>query len=109
MRYLDFDGTSLYSREGATDYNLWFVDRWGNLAPGTPVTIFEYGWTTATCVDNYLVRWRSPFDAVGLYVFGNSEDLNCQIDAVMVAAVPEPATLMLAGLAILVWFRRHRR
>lgn len=120
-RYADFDRTApagdFDARNGALDYTVFFQDAGGSTFAGTLDTIFQGGWTTNTSADNFLARWVSPVDAVGLFIFSKSIDGtfdgNAQIDAVIVAAaVPEPATaglVLLASASALLRRSRHRR
>jgi len=111
LRYADFDSpdSGLYNSFGALDYWTYFEDSSGAIHPGEMVTIFQHGWTETTCVDNWLARWRSPVDAVGVYTLpraGTAYDGNLQIDAVIVSAIPEPVTLALLVLGLLYCRRR---
>lgn len=114
-RYLDFDRFDANSdfslQNGALDYEVFFVDALNNIVPGTLTTIFDFGWTTSTVADNYLARWSSPVDAVGMYVFSKSItgtfDGNAQIDAVIVSNVPEPSLLALSLTGALLLLRRR--
>jgi hypothetical protein len=109
LRYGDYeqgaDGVDgLYTREGALDYHVEFVDAQGNTAAGVPVTIFQFGWTETTIVDNWLTRWMAPFDAVGINIWADTLDGHdgiSQIDAVIVSTVPEPGAAALALLGVL--------
>jgi hypothetical protein len=118
LLYADFDrfaGSDDFSRQnGALDYRLYFVDMNNVLHEGILTEIFSFGWTISTLADDYLGRWKSPVDAVGLYVLAKNKDGtfdgNVQIDAVIVAnSVPEPHTLALfaAGLIGLLLIRRR--
>jgi hypothetical protein len=77
----------------------------GSTAPGIPVDFFANGWTDSSNADG-VVRWMSPIDSVGLFVFalaGDGHDGIAQIDAVIASQVPEPATgaLVLIGICAL--------
>jgi hypothetical protein len=101
-------------RNGALDYQVFFVDALNNVVPGQLETVFDFGWTTATTADNYLGRWVSPVDATGMFIYANTIDGtfdgNAQIDAVIVAKVPEPGRVLGAAIfGSLLWVRRSRR
>jgi len=92
------------------DYDVLFRAADGSTAPGIPVAFFELGWTDSSMADA-VVRWLSPIDAVGVFVFahdGDGHDGIAQIDAVIASQVPEPATalLLLLGIAGLAAVRR---
>lgn len=115
-RYADSDvgadGT-VSLRESALDYMLYFLGADGSVVPGDLTTDYIDGWTYNTLDDNYLARWRSPIDAVGVFIFGltgNGHDGTVQIDAVIAApGVPEPAALSLVIAALLLGAVRRRR
>ena len=101
-RYSDYDeGPS--PRETSLDYRLFFRAANGDFDIGVPERIFSFGWTPNTNADNFLTRWRSPFDAVGVFIFAESgfgHDGITQIDAVIAARVFEPSTLLLLGAGL---------
>jgi hypothetical protein len=117
LTYSDSDTNALGNlslREGALDYDLFFVDALGRRFAGIVDTIFEEGWSESSAADNYLARWHSPVDAVAIFISaheGGGHDFNTQIDAVIVsiAAVPEPSPvlLLLAGIAALAFTARR--
>lgn len=118
LRYADFDrftGSNDFSLEnGALDYELFFVNELDQLFAGILSSIFTFGWTTSTVADNYLGRWMSPVDAVGVVIYAKPKDGtydgNVQIDAVIVSnAVPEPSTalLLLVGLVAFAFQKRR--
>jgi PEP-CTERM motif len=109
-RYSDSDinpaSGNLSLREGALDYDLFFRGVDGSLVPGIPLLDFIGGWSPNTFVDDFLARWRSPINAVGVFIFadsGNGHDRTAQIDAVIAAFVPtpEPSTLLLLAVGLL--------
>lgn len=118
-RYADFDRTAadgdFSQRNGALDYDVVFVDAANANFPGVLETVFAGGWTENTSADNFLGRWRSPVDAVAMFVLAKQVDGvfdgNAQIDAVIVSNVPEPAATALAAVAVVGWAtaRRCRR
>lgn len=88
-RYSDFEvdaaGNPLL-RERALDYNLFFRGANGQTVPGTLIDVFTEGWTTNTQADNYLGRWLSPIDAVGIFIKAAglpTHEGTAQIDAVI--------------------------
>jgi hypothetical protein len=107
LRYSDFDaGADAVTRlkNGALDYDVVFRNAAGETQPGTPVVSFTPGWSTSTEADNFLTRWKAPFDATGLIVVarsGDGHDHIAQLDAVIVSAVPEPGAAFLALAALL--------
>jgi hypothetical protein len=116
-RYSDFDRFSpagdFSVRNGALDYQVFFVDALNNVVPGQLETVFDFGWTTATTADNYLGRWVSPVDAVGMFIYANTIDGtfdgNAQIDAVIVSNVPEPGVISITALGFIVLSRASRK
>jgi hypothetical protein len=88
-RYSDSDTNQLGNlslREGSLDYRLFFLGAGGQIVRGTLIDVFTGGWTDNTAVDNYLGRWLSPIDAVGIFI--EAEELpfhegTTQIDAVI--------------------------
>ncbi len=114
LRYADFDpigdsGSQLLSA-GALDYRMFFRDAMGNTAEGTPILIFDLGWTANTNADNFLVRWQAPFDAVGVFAFADgATDGIAQFDAVIVSNIPGPGAAAMVGLGVLVGAARRRR
>jgi hypothetical protein len=115
LRYSDSDvnlGGTLSQRETALDYNLFFRLMDGSFVQGIPQTVFVGGWSANTFADNFLARWFSPADAVGVFIFainGQGHDGVTQIDAVIVSQIPEPATalLLIAGSLMLAIKRRR--
>ena len=88
-RYSDSDTDSfgnLTLRDGALDYELSFLGANGQTVPGTLIDVFTGGWTDNTAVDNYLGRWLSPIDAVGIFIKAAglpTHEGTAQIDAVI--------------------------
>jgi hypothetical protein len=119
LRYSDSDindlGT-LSQREEGLDYNLFFRLADGSFIPGIPTAVFVGGWTGTSFADNYLARWLSPVDAIGVFIFALNDlgnDGVAQIDAVIVSAVavPEPSAVLLcvAGLLLMSGKRNRQR
>lgn len=88
-RYSDFNLNAAQdnpTRDSALDYDLWFRGAAGELEHGIPVKVFAPGWNLDVNADNYLTRWQSPIDAVGVFIFSdNSVDGTTQIDGVIAA------------------------
>ena len=88
-RYSDSDTDSsgnLTLRDGALDYKLFFLGANGQTVPGALIDVFTGGWTDNTAVDNYLGRWLSPIDAVGIFIEAAglpTHEGTAQIDAVI--------------------------
>jgi hypothetical protein len=109
LRYSDSDvndAGTLSQREEDLDYNLFFRLLDGSFVQGVPVRVFIGGWTTNSFADNYLARWLSPADAVGVFIFAlndSGHDGTAQIDAVIVSAsaVPEPGAILVWGGGLL--------
>ena len=107
LRYSDSDvnlGGTLSQRETALDYNLFFRLMDGTFVQGIPQQVFIGGWTGNTFADNFLARWYSPVDAVGVFIFALNNlghDGVTQIDAVIVSAIPEPGTLVFIIVGLL--------
>lgn len=88
--------------EAALDYEVTFRAGDGSLAQGQIMQIFEEGWSATTNADNFLARWWSPIDAVGVFITaktGGGYDGIAQIDAIIVSNIPEPATLAFLATA----------
>jgi hypothetical protein len=116
-RYSDYDqdGGAFNLKESALDYDLFFKLLNGTVVPGTPILDFQFGWTANTNADNYLLRWQSPGDAIGVFIEANN-GLNhegvSQIDAIIASDfVPEPASgaLLVAGIGLSARRRHHSR
>jgi PEP-CTERM motif len=114
-RYSDYDQTdgAFNLKASAEDYSLWFQLQNGDVVAGIPVVAFQYGWTAETNADNYMLRWKSPADAVGIFIEANNganHDGIAQIDAIIVSpfAVPEPASLALLALGSVLLLTRRR-
>ncbi|MBX9585409.1 MAG: hypothetical protein K2X87_34310, partial [Gemmataceae bacterium] len=111
LRYSDSDVDAAGDqsrREEALDYDLFFQDAKGEFHPGVLRRVFIPGWSDTSTADDYLARWASPVDAVGVFILahvGGGHDGTAQIDAVVVSqSVPAPGGLALAaagGLALL--------
>jgi len=79
-----------------------------NWVSGELVNVFVKGWNPVTAIDNYVARWTTDIDAkfvrvsaAGVGIVGH--DGNTQIDAIIASAgraspVPEPGTIVLAGI-----------
>jgi hypothetical protein len=108
LRYSDSDvnlGGTLSQRETALDYNLFFRLLDGSFVPGVPQQVFVGGWSSNTFADNFLARWYSPVDAVGVFIHAlniQGHDGVTQIDAVIVSNIPEPGTFTLLFVGILI-------
>ena len=93
------------------DYAVFFRATDGTIAPGVPVLMFEDGWTFSSFADG-VVRWQSPFDAVGVFVSAlgpaDGHDGVTQIDGI-IAFVPEPSVATLVLLAAPLLLRALRR
>ncbi|MFN0012068.1 MAG: hypothetical protein ACKVS8_10535 [Phycisphaerales bacterium] len=114
LRYADFDPigdpASQLLSAGALDYRMFFRDAMGNTAEGTPILIFDLGWTANTNADNFLVRWQSPFDAVGVFAFADAAtDGIAQFDAVIVSNIPSPGAAAMVAAGVLLGSARRRR
>ena len=102
----DVDAAGNWSPRGsALDYLVEFSADGTLWAAGTPISVFVDGWTVETMSDDYVARWQSPFDANllrirSVFTGTDGHDGNTQIDAVIVASVPEPAGA--AAVAVLV-------
>jgi hypothetical protein len=120
-RYADYDVNNTGDdslRASALDYDVTFVLPGNVLVPGVPVTVFTEGWSDQSVADDWLARWQSPSDAIGVLVTAhrytdlvNGENIgNAQIDAVIVSSeVPEPGTLSLFALGCLAAIARQGR
>lgn len=111
---VDDSGASSF-RAANLDYDVTFVLPGNILVAGTPTDVFTEGWSNLTFVDDYIARWMSPADAIGVLITAHQYlDLqtgqfigNAQIDAVIVSNVPEPGSLALIAAAGLVMRRRR--
>jgi hypothetical protein len=115
---MDVDAAGNWSkRESALDYVLEFTDNGTNWLAGVPIVSFVKGWNATATSEDYVVRWKSPVDAIELRIRAiftgtNGHDGNTQIDAVIVSNfVPEPssAALLLIAAAAAGLSRRTRK
>jgi len=103
---LDFAGFEGLFPEFSVDGSTWVA--------GSLISVFIDGWTLASSAENYVSRWRSPFDAtlVRLNALNASgHDFNTQIDAIIASRFvgPLPSTFgMLLIAAALLLLRRRR-
>ncbi|CAN5335444.1 hypothetical protein BH09PLA1_BH09PLA1_13750 [soil metagenome] len=110
-RYGDYDvddaGNESF-RADALDYDVTFVLPGNSFVAGIPTDVFIDGWSASASADDYLARWMSPADAIGVLVTAHrytdlvtGENIgNTQIDAV-IAFVPEPVSAACALLVLL--------
>jgi hypothetical protein len=92
-RYADMDvgpATGKWSpRQSALDYLLQFSADGTNWVGGTPVAVFDQGWTDQSQAEDFLARWESPVDAKFVRIQADTQvgqnDRNTQIDAVIAA------------------------
>jgi hypothetical protein len=121
-RYADQDvlgSTGQWSaRESALDYIVQFSADDINWFSGTPVNVFDLGWTDLSQADDFLARWDSPVDARFLRIQADTnvaeDDRNTQIDAIIVSqaligTIDEPLSLGLFGFGTIVMILSHRR
>ncbi|MFO0910510.1 MAG: hypothetical protein U0794_19555 [Isosphaeraceae bacterium] len=107
-RYSDQDtGTNgnWSRRQAALDYYLQFSTDGSTWVNGTVTTVFIDGWTTRSTADDYLARWSTDIQAhfvrIAANPLGGNYDGNAQIDAIIVAAVPEPGPAQLAVIGLI--------
>lgn len=103
-------------RADSLDYDVRFVTTDNQIVNGVPVAVYTEGWTDNSFADDYLARWMSPADAIGVLITAHRyTDLltgaaigNTHIDAVIVSSViPEPGAL--AAIGALAALARRRR